>query len=50
MIVECNFKSKIRHRDSPGCQLTPPDVVCLGEDNCILYQAYKKLEMKKDKK
>ncbi|MCK5459349.1 MAG: hypothetical protein KAI20_05615 [Thermoplasmatales archaeon] len=44
MIEECNFKSKIMHRDSPGCRLTPTDVVCLGEKNCILYQIYAKLE------
>jgi hypothetical protein len=44
MIEECNFKSKIMHRDSPGCRLTPTDVVCLGEKNCVLYQIYAKLE------
>jgi hypothetical protein len=44
MIKECNFKSKIRHRDYPGCRLTPPDVVCPGEENCILFQIYVKLE------
>ena len=44
MIKECNFKSKIRHRAQPGCRLTPPDVVCSGEENCILYQNYKKVE------
>ena len=48
MIEECNFKSKIRHRDSPGCCLTPPDVVCPGEDNCILYQIYIKIEKQKN--
>lgn len=42
MIDECIFKSKTRHHDSPGCFLTPNDVVCPGEDNCILYQIYKK--------
>ena len=47
MIEKCNFKSKIRHRDSPGCRLTPPDVVCPGEENCILYQIYKNMEMNK---
>ncbi len=47
MIEECNFKSKIRHRDSSGCNLTPNDIVCSGEKNCILYQIYKKLEMNK---
>ena len=45
MIKKCNFKSKIRHRDSPDCRLTPPEVVYLGEENCVLYQIYKKLEM-----
>ena len=43
MIEECNFKSKIRHRDSPGCNLTPEDIVCPGEENCILYQTYKNM-------
>ena len=46
MIEECNFKSKIRHRNIPGCRLTPYDVVCSGEENCILYQIYKKFETK----
>jgi len=44
LIEECNFKSRIMHRDSPGCRLTPPEVVCPGEENCILYQIYSKLE------
>jgi len=43
MITECTFKSKIRHGDAPGCRLTPPDVVCPGEEKCILFQMYKKL-------
>ena len=47
MIKECNFKSKIRHRKQPGCRLTPPDVACPGEDECILFQIYKLLEKKK---
>lgn len=42
MIEECNFKSRIRHRDAPGCHLTPNDIVCPGEDKCILYQIYVK--------
>jgi hypothetical protein len=46
MIKECNFKSKIRHGDSPGCHLTPPTVVCPGEENCILYQIYRNTEIK----
>jgi len=41
MIEKCNFKSKIRHPEAPGCNLTPNDVVCPGEENCILYQIYK---------
>jgi len=49
MIEECNFKSKIRHPDSPGCWLTPPEVVCPGEENCILYQIYKNVEQWKTK-
>ncbi len=41
MIKECNFKSKIRHRDKSGCNLTPNEIICPGEKNCILYQIYK---------
>jgi hypothetical protein len=41
MIKECNFKSKIRHGQKPGCNLTPNDIVCPGEDECILFQIYK---------
>jgi len=47
MIKECNFKSKIRHHQKPGCWLTPNEETCCGEDNCILFQIYKKLENKK---
>ena len=46
MMEECNFKSRIKHRDKQGCHLTPPDVVCPGEDNCILYKIYKYIESK----
>ena len=49
MIEECNFKSKIIHRDSPGCRLTPTDVVCPGEENCILYRIYTTIEQLKEK-
>lgn len=49
MIDKCNFKSKIMHRDKPGCQLTPPDIVCPGEEFCILFQIYKNLEEQKIK-
>jgi len=49
LIEECNFKSKIRHPEFPGCWLTPPDVVCPGEENCILYQIYKNIELQKTK-
>jgi len=48
MIEECNFKSKIKHGGIQGCRLTPPDVVCPGENNCILYQTYKKLYSEKN--
>lgn len=47
MIEECNFKSKIRHRAAPGCNLTPNDVVCPGEEHCILYKLYKNSEDQK---
>ena len=47
MIEECNFKSKIRHRDSSGCNLTPNDIICPGEKNCILYQIYKNIGIDK---
>ena len=47
MIENCNFKSKIKHRDKPGCNLTPTDIVCPGEDNCVLYQIYNILENQK---
>ena len=43
MMEECNFKSKIRHSGSPGCNLTPNDIVCRGEDKCIIFQTYKLL-------
>ena len=49
MIEECNFKSKIRHRASPGCNLTPDDIVCPGEEKCILYQIYKNIKNDKIK-
>ena len=49
MIETCNFKSKIKHREYLGCNLTPNDIVCPGEENCILYQAYKNSEMLKNK-
>jgi len=49
MIKECNFKSKIIHREKPGCNLTPNENVCSGEDNCIIYQVYKNLETKNKK-
>jgi hypothetical protein len=47
MIEECNFKSKIRHHDSSGCNLTPEDIVCPDEENCILYHLYYNLEKNK---
>ena len=45
MIEKCNFKSKIRHREHSGCDLTPNDIICPGEDNCILFQIYKNTEV-----
>ena len=50
MIEECNFKSRIRHRDKSGCDLTPTDIVCPGEDFCILFQIYQTLEEQKTEK
>ena len=50
MIEECNFKSKIRHREHPGCDLTPNEIVCPGEDSCILFQIYKNTEVIKNNK
>jgi hypothetical protein len=47
MIKECNFKSKIQHRESSGCDLTPKDNVCAGEENCILYQIYQNTKKNK---
>jgi hypothetical protein len=47
MIEECNFKSKIRHPEAAGCNLTPNDIICPSEENCILYQIYKNIEMDK---
>ena len=47
MIGKCNFKSKIRHPEAAGCNLTPNDIICPGEENCILYQIYKNIEMDK---
>ncbi|UCF49709.1 MAG: hypothetical protein JSU91_08165 [Thermoplasmatales archaeon] len=44
MIEECNFKSKIKHRDMPGCNLTPTDIICPGEEDCILFQIYQILK------
>ena len=49
LLIECNFKSKIRHRDKPGCNLTPTHIICPGEENCVLYLAYKN-NVKKTKK
>ena len=49
MIKECNFKSKIIHRDKFGCNLTPNEIVCPGEENCIIYQSYKNSLKKKMK-
>ena len=47
MIEECNFKSKIIHREKSGCNLTPNEIACSGEENCIIYQMYKKMVSEK---
>jgi len=47
MIKECNFKSKIIHREKPGCNLTPNTIVCPGENKCIIFQTYKELASRK---
>ena len=47
MIEECNFKSKIRHPEAAGCHLTPNEIVCPGEEHCILYRLYKNSEQQK---
>ena len=36
-----NYKSKVKHSGSYGCTLTPNEVVCPDEENCILYQIYR---------
>jgi hypothetical protein len=48
MIEKCNFKSRIIHGEFLGCHLTPNDVVCPGEDKCILYLIYKNTELSKN--
>ncbi len=50
MIESCNFKSLIRHMDSPGCNLTPNNIVCPGEKHCILFQIYEQVEKQKKEK
>jgi hypothetical protein len=50
MIEKCNFKSKIRHHEAPGCDLTPYDNVCPGEENCILFQIYKTISKQNEEK
>jgi len=44
MIKECNFKSKVKHHDSLGCDLTPSQTTCPGEEHCVLYRTYYHLE------
>jgi len=41
---ECNFRSKVQIRGQFCCQLTPKEMTCCGEDNCILFQIYKNLD------
>lgn len=41
-MIECNFKSKVKHHDNKhGCTLTPNEITCPGEENCVLYKIYK---------
>ena len=47
MIEECNFKSKIQHRDAPECNLTPNDIICPGEEKCIFIKFIKTLRNKR---
>jgi len=41
MLDECNFKSKVHIGGKSCCNLTPANVTCAGEDNCVLFQIYK---------
>ena len=43
MIYPCNFKSKVFKDDARGCNLTPDNDTCPGEQHCILYQLYSML-------
>ena len=47
MLKECNFKSDVKHHETFGCNLTSNNIVCSGEENCILYQIYKNTEINK---
>ncbi|MFE3845409.1 hypothetical protein ACFL1L_00925 [Thermoplasmatota archaeon] len=38
---ECNFKSEVKHHELFGCNLTPNNIDCCGEENCIFYQIYR---------
>jgi len=48
MMEDCNFKSKIKHCNKYGYNLTPHESVCPGEENCILYQIYRNTEIKNE--
>jgi|GEM_PF-1306038 len=43
MIYPCNFKSKVFKDDARGCNLTPDNDSCPGEQKCIIYQIYSML-------
>ena len=43
MIYPCNFKSKVFRDDARGCNRTPDNDSCPGEQHCILYQLYSML-------
>ncbi len=47
IMKECNFKSEVKQREAFGCNLTSNNIVCCGEENCILYQIYKNTEINK---
>ena len=53
MIIECNFKQKVPNSIiiKEWCRIAPGTITnkfredpteCVGEDNCILYQIYKR--------
>ena len=41
IMKECNFKSEVKHLEEFGCNWASNNVVCCGEEKCILYQISK---------